>query len=93
MLLACDQCHKTIPEMNWLEQIIVKAESEDSSKGSIYMGHLDGAVVIVYQPLIMSCLACLVYDCEGNRLSLNAQQQESVVNIMSMENKIFSSVE
>jgi hypothetical protein len=90
---ACDRCGKAAAEMFWFQELVDKAEEDKAWKGTIYAGSLDGAVIIIHQPLVSSCLACKVYDCDGNRLTLTPEQAELVIAQMTILNQIYSTFE
>ncbi|HLT82572.1 MAG TPA: hypothetical protein VKZ86_16205 [Cyclobacteriaceae bacterium] len=61
-------CSTTQTEMAWMFQLIESSKDDPTLHGPIYAFHSHGQTVFVHQPWIMSCLACILYDCEGNRL-------------------------
>jgi hypothetical protein len=66
---AASRCGKPASEMQWLESLLLKSQTEFSSKGNIYAISLNETVIFVHQPIISSCLACVLYDCSGNRIN------------------------
>jgi hypothetical protein len=92
MQVACDRCDKTVSEMFWFQELVDKTDEEETWKGTIYAGILDGSPIILHQPFLASCMACHVYDCEGNRLTLTSQQTEIVVEQMTALNQVYSTM-
>lgn len=90
---ACDRCGKTPAEMSWFGGLVVKAESEESWRGDIYAGSLNGSSIFIHQPIIISCMACHVYDCAGNRLTLTSEEIQLAANEMTESNLIYRTEE
>ena len=65
---AATFCNVSASEMTWLGQLIEESKNDIAKEGPIYAFHSNGQWVFMVQPWIMSCLACIMYDCEGNRL-------------------------
>lgn len=91
MQRACEQCNKTTSEMFWFQGLLDKAETEESWKGTIYAGELNDETIFVHQPVIVSCMACHVYDCDGNRRTLTSDELQLAANQMTDANKIYDS--
>jgi hypothetical protein len=56
--------------MPWLDEKIREAQSSPSKDGSFYAITTSAGVVIVHQPIVLSCMGCLRYDCFGNTPTL-----------------------
>ena len=61
-------CHVPQSEMTWLALLIEASKDDISLAGPIYAFHSNEQSVFMHQPWIMSCMGCIMYDCEGNRL-------------------------
>ena len=61
-------CHASSEQLTWLTLLIKESESNPSLAGPIYIFQSNGQTVFMHQPWIMSCLGCILYDCQGNRL-------------------------
>lgn len=89
--LASMFCGKRIPQMQWLMDLIQRSKSDPSLDGDIYAGRYEGQVVFIHQPVIMSCLACVIYDCDGNRLERATFDLEKLYPIVHEVNRIYTS--
>src|SRR5688572_19182391 len=87
--MACITCGKTPSEMQWLKALILQSEVDMSLRGNIYRGYYDTQVIIIHQPMIMSCLACVIYDCDGNRLDTSVMDHEKIRLNMDSHNLIY----
>lgn len=87
--LAALQCGKSIDQMQWLTGLISRSEDDATLIGDIYAGKLDGQVVFIHQPLIMSCLACIVYDCDGNLLDRALFDLEKLQQLVGDTHRIY----
>jgi hypothetical protein len=83
-------CGKNVAEMQWLQDLIKLGETNMAKRGDIYVGSYDGQVIFVHQPVILSCLACIIYDCQGNKLDPSAMDLQKVVLNMESKNRIYS---
>lgn len=81
-------CGKTMNEMEWLRLLIVESETDMAKRGDIYAGKVDGRMLFIHQPAVMSCLACVVYDCDGNKLDTSTMDHEKLRTIMQSQNRI-----
>lgn len=88
--IACAQCNKKPGEMAWLQNLIHLAKTDPSLMGAIYTGQHQGRVVFIHQPVVMSCLACVVYDCDGNKLDTSTLDHESLRLLMDRWHKIYA---
>jgi hypothetical protein len=75
--------------MSWLSTLVQQVQTDGALMGDIYAGSVDGRVMFVHQPMIMSCLACVVYDCDGNRIDTSTLDHEKIRTILKPENRIF----
>lgn len=88
--IAAAKCG-SLSGMPWLRSIIRKAETDFNYKGQIYAISYSGGVAILHQPAISSCLGCVTYDCNGNRLTLNGSAMNEVISGATENNIIYSS--
>lgn len=75
--------------MLWLHALVQQMETDKSLSGDIYAGYAEGRIMFVHQPLIMSCLACIVYDCDGNRIDTATLDHEKIRLILKPQNRIY----
>jgi hypothetical protein len=66
-------------------------ESDPSFQGKLYAVTQDGETIFIHQPDILSCLACLLYDCDGNRLNTATAGIPTLTQSMSTANLIYTS--
>ena len=62
---ACAKCGMSAVEMRWLAVRIQEAKDDVTKSGNFYAVPTSEGVVIIQQPVIMSCLGCLRFDCHG----------------------------
>ncbi|MBT1700209.1 hypothetical protein KK083_25195 [Fulvivirgaceae bacterium PWU4] len=91
MATACDKCGKSQAEMEWLGTLIENAKTNAGQMGDIYAVPYDGNTFFIHQPVIMSCLGCYVYDCEGNLIEYTAVDRQKLLSGMNKSNLIFRS--
>jgi len=87
---ASVNCGKIPGEMKWLEDLLRVAKRDDVLRGDIYVTSIDGKVVFIHQPIIMGCLACVLYDCDGNKIRPEDFDHEKLRDGMTSSNRIFS---
>lgn len=81
---ACRVCASTPAEMEWLRDIV------QENDGNIYAIATSDGVVIIHQPVVMSCLACVRYTCAGVRInSVSATVQQELQNGIRNSNLIY----
>jgi hypothetical protein len=85
-------CGKSAAQMQWLADVIRESETDITLKGDIYALSVDGKIMFVHQPMISSCLACVLYDCEGNRLPSSTVDHAQIVEGMRQSTKIYSAI-
>lgn len=61
-------CNVPQSEMTWLALLIEATKDDISTAGPIYAFRSNGEGIFMHQPWIMSCMGCILYDCEGNRM-------------------------
>lgn len=71
MKRACVSCKASRENMQWLESLLQDAGAEGSAYGSVYMISTHEGTVFVHQPIMMSCLACRTYACDGTVIPLD----------------------
>jgi hypothetical protein len=86
-------CGKPTEEMTWLEALIQQSETDMAMRGDIYAGVVEGRMLFIHQPMVMSCLACVIYDCDGNRIEASTLDHEKLRLIMGPENRIYNAHE
>ena len=82
-------CKKSVDEMEWLKTLLQQSEADPALRGDIYAAPIDGTIIFVHQPLIMSCLACVLYDCDGNRIAAGSIAPEKLIAGMKPVNLIY----
>jgi hypothetical protein len=82
-------CGKTMGQMQWLKELVVQSETDMALMGDIYAGSVDGQIIFIHQPMVMSCLACVLYDCDGNKIESHTMDHEKLRLIMRQENRIY----
>jgi hypothetical protein len=89
---ACAKCNLGVSEMLWLRSKIITAETTNGKATSIYaIETASNGVVIVDQPVVMSCLACARYDCKGNVIvNESVAFMQELQAGMSKENLLYS---
>lgn len=87
--IASMRCGKNVSEMQWLQDLIKLGEADMAKRGDIYTGSYDGQVIFIHQPAILSCLACVIYDCEGNKLDPSTMDLQKVQFNMESKNRIY----
>lgn len=85
-----------VKELPWLKEIVSKAETgpdKFSLAGTVHLINYQTKAYFVYQRYIMSCMACEVYDCQGNKLYIltNPQLHMAIIENMSEKNIIYRS--
>lgn len=96
--LAYSACGVKDPanELPWLKEIIHKAENgpdKFSDAGTVQLITYQGQSYFIYQKYVMSCMACLVYDCQGNKLDILSRPElhMAIIEHMSEKNIIYRS--
>jgi hypothetical protein len=90
IVVACAKCHVPSEQMQWLQTLIADMKTDVSSRGDIYAISLDNKTLFVHQPLIMSCLGCALYECDGTRPDRATINLEALHAQMSQSNIIYS---
>lgn len=88
--MASSMCKKDFSQMQWLMNLLALGETDPGQRGDIFAAALDGNVVFVHQPLIMSCRACVLYDCDGHRVPVTVNNHEKIEKAMMSATKIYS---
>jgi hypothetical protein len=86
---AASKCGQPVSNMQWLESLLLKSQTDFSLKGNIYAIRLNERVIFVNQPIIMSCMACLIYDCSGNRINLATVDIQKIIGQMNSSTLIY----
>ena len=90
ILLAAAKCGQSPSTMRWLDDLIRESEQDAALKGNIYAIKVDGEVIFIHQPMVMSCFACIMYDCNGNRIDRTGVDLQKVTDAMSPGALIYS---
>jgi hypothetical protein len=90
IMMAAAKCG-CLPKMPWLREMIRQAESDFNYEGEFFAIKYSGGVAILNQPWISSCLGCMTYDCDGNRLILNSSAMNEIISGTTEHNVIYSS--
>ena len=88
--LAAVKCGQSPSKMDWLRDLIKSSEQDVSFSGNIYAVTVDGDVIFIHQPAVMSCMACVMYDCDGNRIDRSAVDPQKVADAMRPSAVIYS---
>jgi len=75
--------------MVWLANLIESVKKDPSLQGNIYRGSYDDYVIFIHQPAVLSCLACIVYDCDGNKLDISTMDHEKLRLHMRPHNIVY----
>src|SRR5689334_3684068 len=70
---ACAKCRLNTSQMTWLSLKIKEAQEKPEKNGNFYAISTSACVVIVHQPVVMSCLGCVRFDCSGNTPTLSSE--------------------
>ncbi|HEU5146173.1 MAG TPA: hypothetical protein VFT90_05645 [Chryseosolibacter sp.] len=90
ILLASAKCGKSPSDMRWLDDIIKESQHDVGLSGNIYAVNVDSKVIFIHQPAVMSCYACIMYDCNGDRIEPTAVDLQKVANAMGPSALIYS---
>jgi hypothetical protein len=90
MAIACEKCGKSRSEMQWLETLLEKIKTDPASRGDLYAVPFEGRTIILQQPIIMSCVACVLYDCDGNRIDNTTLDIQEFMKGMNQSTRIYS---
>ena len=90
LLMARSMCDKDATDMQWFNALLEAGETDFGQRGDIYAIELDGKVVFVHQPMILSCVACRLYSCDGDIIQLTIDNHEKVREGMNSATKIYA---
>ena len=90
LFMAGFKCHNPTG-VEWLREIIKLSEDDPAYKGSIYAIPYSSGTAFLHQPWISSCFGCRLYNCEGNKLSLNESEKTEIISGAKEENVIYTS--
>ncbi len=85
--LSCGQDPK---KMLWIQELISQSESDLTGSATIYVSQLKGEAVFVYQPMVASCWACLIYDCSGQQVPRETLDQNDLNKIVDGMRAIYN---
>lgn len=77
--------------MAWFESVLQQADTDPAQQGNIYLAKINNQVLFIHQPAVMSCLACVVYDCQGNRIETDPALIVQIIPFLTDEHRMFSS--
>ena len=86
---AASKCGQPATDMQWLESLLLESQTNFSQKGNIYAVRLNERVIFVHQPFVMSCMACVLYDCSGNRVNVETADIQKLVAQMNNSTLIY----
>lgn len=90
MKRASAACETSRDNMQWLESLLIQAGSEGPAYGNVYIIPTSEGTVFVHQPIMMSCLACRTYFCDGTEVPLdNPLVYDEVVPGMGQTNLLY----
>lgn len=81
VLRASLACSKEPSEMRWIQDLIDESKKDLTLTASLYLSRLNGEPVFVHQPMVMSCWACIIYDCNGERINREMLDQADLTEI------------
>ncbi|MBL7856735.1 MAG: hypothetical protein JNM57_03525 [Cyclobacteriaceae bacterium] len=91
---AAGKCQTSLPAMTWLRDLIQNSQNNPHYQGDFYAVSTSMGTVIVQQPLIMSCLGCIRFDCSGNPITtIEDSRLEELMQGINSDNKIYSWIE
>jgi hypothetical protein len=90
--IACEKCGKSRSEMQWMETLVASAKTNAPMMGDLYAVPFEGRVIILHQPMVMSCVACILYDCDGNRIDNSTIDLQAFIKGMSASTRIYSPI-
>ena len=82
-------CNKNPREMEWFRLLLAEIENNPGMLGDIYAIPLNGKTLFVHQPMIMSCFACVIYDCNGETIAPSSVDQQALLEGFTEQNKIY----
>lgn len=85
-------CNASSEDMQWLKTLVQKSETDYSLRGPMYAVPFDDRIIFVHQPFIMSCYACVLYDCQGNKIDVSTIDREKLRKGMKPANLIYNPV-
>jgi hypothetical protein len=68
---ACKKCQMSAVQMTWLSLKIKESKEKPEKSGNFWAISTSAGVIIAHQPTVMSCLGCVLFDCNGNTPSLS----------------------
>lgn len=77
---AAIYCASSSGQLVWLKTLMEKSHNDPNLAGRIYTFQSNGRTVFMHQPWIMSCMGCILYDCQGNRLEPDDIDQAILAN-------------
>ena len=77
--------------LEWLRDLIRRAEEDIEYKGSIYLIDLKTQRVFLHQPWLSSCFGCALYNCNGDMITLTEAERSDVIARALDENLIYTS--
>ena len=80
-----------VKNLDWLNDLIERAEDDIAYKGSIYLITLKDQRVFLHQPWVSSCYGCLLYNCNGELINLTEADRSDVLARVLDENLIYTS--
>lgn len=75
--------------MEWFRLLLTEMENNPGMLGDVYAIPLNGKTLFVHQPMIMSCFACVIYDCNGQSIPPSSVDQKALLEGFTEGNKIY----
>jgi hypothetical protein len=88
--MASRLCGTSTADLQWLQELMQNSQTDITLQGDLYAVRMEGRVIFVHQPLIMSCLACVLYDCEGNPIDVSTIDREKLREGMNPSSRIYT---
>ena len=85
---ASTLCQASSANLAWLSDVLDKAQRGGQLEGSVYAFRYSNGVAIVHQALIMSCVACVAYDCGGQHITMTPDIHKEIASGMTDKNLI-----
>lgn len=89
---ACEVCNASRGDMQWFTTLLSGFDNQPSTQGDIYAVKHHDEIIIIHQPLVMSCLGCVLYRCDGTQILLFPVDHQELVKGMNAKNRIYTNV-
>lgn len=89
VVLAAAKCGRATADMAWMHDLMEQSKKDVTLSGNIYAFALDGQTIFVHQPAVISCMGCVLYNCDGTRIDVATIDIQVVVERMTPSNLIY----